>query len=189
MKRMASASAAPGGMGGGGGAGGAGGGSGWGEGGGDGKGGGGGGASGGGGGDGDGGGGDGLGGFGGGGAGGAGGEGTIETTEMSTYLRSSVICSSVKHVASAVTALKMSASLTPANQGRSTLRWTSMPLSGSWTLESALRRMTHRFMAAMSSSLGFSTSTSEAVVDMKIYLPLFVVCAKARDFGAASLNG
>ena len=51
--------------------------------------------------------------------GGDGGVGRIERTEMSTNLRSSWSCTGVKHVASEVTAERMSLADTPANQGRS----------------------------------------------------------------------
>lgn len=59
--------------------------------------------------------------------GGDGGVGRIERTEMSTNLRSSWSCTGVKHVASEVTAERMSLADTPANQGRSAFTCTSIP--------------------------------------------------------------
>ena len=89
--------------------------------------------------------------------GGIGGKGMIERKEMSTNPRSSWSCAGVKHLASAVTAERISFSLTPDSHGRSAFTCTSMPAASLFkcTSRSFTSGVMHRFIAAMSSLLGF----------------------------------
>ena len=88
----------------------------------------------------------------------------MSRTEMSTYLRSSSICSREKHVASPVTALRMSEALTPENMGRSAFTSTSRPSVCTLTPFPRTCGVTHCLMAAMRAAEGLSAGVLSAAV-------------------------
>jgi hypothetical protein len=88
----------------------------------------------------------------------------MSRTEMSTYLRSSSICSREKHVASPVTALRMSEALTPENMGRSAFTSTSRPSVRTLTPFPRTCGVTHCLMAAMRAAEGLSAGVLSAAV-------------------------
>jgi hypothetical protein len=88
----------------------------------------------------------------------------MSRTEMSTYLRSSSICSREKHVASPVTALRMSEALTPENMGRSAFTSTSRPSVCTLTPFPRTCGVTHCLMAVMRAAEGLSAGVLSAAV-------------------------